>query len=896
MMRAFEAMRERNLLDAWKNGGEFEGKRVTDEIMLKHFDDKLAGLDPNDPLYDEAHNTAEQYRFAVRNSKMELGYANKSVGDAGMASFYRKEAANHPRDSEAWRNLMKLSAQYAHRVSTGGGGGGGGGSAARKAYNKAVLATKIEYPQGREQAWDVWKAEIIDLARKTHILNSDKQDFSDLQPAELDFQHLGSLIDEFANSPQFAARREQLTDWIRKNGDPSFDGDFTMHGVVNMRADKVKGMDSRLDLAQRKGTKTQINKINKDKTSLAKESSAINLVDPITLYEEGRATRDKIVLDPKSSVLDRIEANNEWAEQLSGIASSVGGTVYDNADGGQNAVIFGRLNGELLSLTGDVDGSKGTASLQDEGRSSTAHAPGDPSQSDNATTAEMVNKDNVDYAMLMSGHGVLTKIGSDGKPTDQPGGVWGVIDYQTLYASAPAGTFLIHNAQPTGSIKGPMVDPVTGDWARDPVTGNVKIGSQSTSTVMTAVPFQTITVTGQGALDAAGRPTTTLKFAPKTRADIGGVADLGDGDMVYRFQDSDGNIKYTTAPWWKEKMEDDTPVDVVNGVAEGKGIQLTAFGGETGNEKFDPYSVEQTTRKTPAGWKPTDVIDGFTYDAATNVLSLDVFTSAFIAAAVAKDTIDTLTPAQIVKGIGVETGDATLQSDVAQNAMKEADKVKAQAVVDRANVKTTLFMGIPTGPMKGSQWTPDELTTEEKKAMPDTAKAVNDILLGQAEDRLRSQYGDEGVRKVRDTALKIMGAVGAAVDPTGALGLSDMLRNGLRNSMNGVTKAAATDPTFMGPSSTDIVRRAVTGSPGFGQPVMKPPTTAYQGIPSTPKPPAPAPVVNPYVGFTTPAPAPKPPASAPVVNPYVGFVIPPPPTTPPPPKAVRGPSGAPQPF
>lgn len=89
MVREYAAQRERNIVDAWKNGGEFEGKKVTDDALLAFFADKLKGMDPSDPKYDEAKNTRAQYEFAVRNSKQELRYAQGQVSDAAMSAFYR---------------------------------------------------------------------------------------------------------------------------------------------------------------------------------------------------------------------------------------------------------------------------------------------------------------------------------------------------------------------------------------------------------------------------------------------------------------------------------------------------------------------------------------------------------------------------------------------------------------------------------------------------------------------------------------------------------------------------------------------------------------------------------------------------------------------------------------
>lgn len=893
LMREFAAMQERNLLDAWKSGGEIDGKRVTDEMLLKHFDTKLGELSPDDPLYDEAHNTAEQYRFAIRNSKMELGYHQKKITDAGMAAFYRKEAANHPRNSEAWRNLMSLSADYAHRArNSSGGGGGGGGSAYAKAVAKAKLAAKIENPRSVELGYDAWKDDILDLARQRGIINNSEnpdtgsvtagQGFADLQIAEEDFSKFTALIDEYATSPAFAPRRQQLVDWIRANGNPEFDGDFTMQGLTKLYSEKMRGIDNRLQLAMSKGTKTQFNKVAKERTLTGKEGASIRVVDPLTQYEEGRKQRDMVLDDPNATVLDRIEANAEWASTLTDIYNRVGAMIpAERDDGGQTSVIFGRLGAELQSLMGDKDGSKGTPTLYEESRPFTAGARNNPNDSDNASTAEMVNKDNYDFGLLASGAGVLTKVDpKTGAPLQegQAGGTWSVVDASALDAAGPRGTFLVTNAAHGGNVRAPFIDPATGDWAVDPTTGQFKTRVQSTNFVMQATRFQPINVIGEGGLDSAGRPTVQLDLEERTRSDIGGVVDLGNGDFVYRYQDSDGNIKFTTEPWWKTEMADGSPVNVIDNTASGGGMVLSFMGDVTGKKKYDPNEVVQDLDR-PLWNKASDWIDGFHYDAETNRMSRDIYSSGYVAAAVAKDIIKTLSPTQIALGIAAETGDLT--SPEAQAALGEADKVKAQTVIDTRDWAIERRYTAREGEKTGGVYVP-KLTDDDKKMMPLTAAATSSLQLQQSEDKIRRTVGPEGVKELRNTALKIMGAVGQAFDPTGALGLSDMLRNGLRNTMTTTTAAAAKDPVFS-PTGPEIVKRAVTGAPTVG-------TSPYQ---PTPPAPAPAPV----------APAPKPPAPVgPTQAPtnIGGIVIataPPPPKAPPyTPPLVKGPAGAPQPF
>jgi len=183
MAREYQSMRDRNILNSWDKGGKFEGRQATDQMLLKHLQDRKAGLDPDDPMYDEASQRLTEYTFAISNSKMELRYAEGKVSDAGMAAFYNKASRTLPQNSEAWRNMKMLAAQYADRAkSAGGGGGGGRGGGRGGGYNSD--ANRI--PQKKEVAYDTMMGMLTEVARAEGILNTKRETLADLRVAEGD--------------------------------------------------------------------------------------------------------------------------------------------------------------------------------------------------------------------------------------------------------------------------------------------------------------------------------------------------------------------------------------------------------------------------------------------------------------------------------------------------------------------------------------------------------------------------------------------------------------------------------------------------------------------------------------------------------------------------------------
>ena len=857
MLREYEAQRERNLTDAWTNGGEFEGKRVTDAMLLKHFDDKLKHLDPKDPLYDEAQNTAEQYRFAVRNSKMELGYAQKKIGDHGMAAFYRHEASRHPQNSEAWRNMMKLAAQYQGRANAAG--------RARSAAASAALNAKIENPQGRELGWDGWRSTILELARRRHIINNSEnpdtgnplsgQGFADLQPASLDYEHLSALIDEFATAPQWSQAREDLTNWIKHNGDPHFDGDFSMAAIGKLRKDKMAGLHDRLNLALRKGTKTQSNKIQKVIGETSKDGAAISVIDPLTHYEEGRKLWNDIQSDPSSTPLDRINADQAWAKTLTGIWREVEGLIPQNTnDGGQTAVVSGRLLGELQGLSGDT-GAGDTASMWDEGRPHTEGDTRDPSKSDIGETADRVNSDHDMVNRLLAGTSVLTQVGSDLLPTDKPGSVWGVVDKATMDAAAPAGAVAYYHHDPYGKLNTVNLD----------ANGNPTSGQLDVSTIMSATVGQPVNVVGEGTLDAAGRPTETLDPAPGTRPDIGMAFVFPDGTRTYSYIDASGATKYTPTPWWKTSMEDGSKVVVNDATGQGGGIQLK-FSMPTG-KTYNPYDVERTGHVAGAGginqvFNPTEVIEGWHFNPALSQWDQDTFDSNYVARIVSNNTIATLDPKLIAQGIGVESGGDEVK---AAKLMAEADTAKARGIQN-------MYDYVPNARLQRGNYLP-EMSADEKASMPETAAQIAGLQAFETENTIRSRYGQGELNKLRKGGVEMIGNTGFVNNVLpGGLGLASAIRNGVKNTMDSTTEATKNVPIFgasfgtaTGPTGQDLANAGIGAIP---KATPQYPTGTLNAVARTPVPVAASPTP-----LGPPAPE-KPPKDPPKV------VTPPPPPVP----------------
>lgn len=114
--REQQAREDQNIMDAWQKGGVVDGKEVTDDMVLKHWKQRLVDISKDDPLYDTYSNSVMQLEYSIAESKMTAKYAlipDPSSGqDMEMANFYLKWAKKVPKNSEFYRVLQRDAGQY----------------------------------------------------------------------------------------------------------------------------------------------------------------------------------------------------------------------------------------------------------------------------------------------------------------------------------------------------------------------------------------------------------------------------------------------------------------------------------------------------------------------------------------------------------------------------------------------------------------------------------------------------------------------------------------------------------------------------------------------------------------------------------------------------------------
>jgi hypothetical protein len=515
MLREYENMRESNITDAWQNGGEFEGKKVTDDMLLDFYKKKLADVSSDDPLYDHYRNTLAQYTFAIENSKMELKYAQKKVGDGAMVAFYKSWANKLPTDSEAYRQRMKLAAGYADHASA------SGRASASAAKVKAYTAQRDAIIRHDEAAYDIVTGAIINLAKQGlpyQILDTNTQDLTDLRFDQNDSTHLMQLFDTISKDPRLAQWRTELTAYVRANGDPDFNGDFSYNNVVTVLGNaKLAGARKRENLAKANGYKTDANAARKEGNKTRSTLTSLKSTDERARYETERAEWDRVINDPDATLAEKWDATQHYRGEVT--------KIRDSAMESGDSVIIGRLNTEVAALAGDTSAKGPTMAEESTGGEKT----GGGEKGDAFSTAESVR-------LLTEKFGLLSQRDADGQPTY----------VQTLVNEkgepVPAGTKgAKYDIVPAAAVKGTAAFTIhPGDAATDlKFDGGT---AWNASGVVTAIVGEPITLVGRQ-VDERGQVAATVGDP----IPVGMRFVTTNGTPAYSFLDDTGALKYSLA-------------------------------------------------------------------------------------------------------------------------------------------------------------------------------------------------------------------------------------------------------------------------------------------------------------------------------------------------------------
>lgn len=297
------AREDQNIMDAWKNGGEIDGKKVTDEMVLAYWRKREEGLDHDDPVYDTIQNQIEQLQYAIEQSKMDLLNLQGKVSDRAFAQFYLKWAKKAPRNSEWWRSLQKDAAQLME-------------SAKAKARASADSARAKSFNSFQDQTYknDIGIGEALSAA-----VQKMSQD-TGLSLTDNGEELLRMVTDAYASQPdQYRALQQAI-----KDGDPNFAGKFDMTYYANAMNLATKGYDKIADRASAEGYASAFASASKGQANMAWFATNTRAWPVATAYDKAYQTAMKTVNDPNASEMDRRLAWQAFSGTVAGLANTPG--------------------------------------------------------------------------------------------------------------------------------------------------------------------------------------------------------------------------------------------------------------------------------------------------------------------------------------------------------------------------------------------------------------------------------------------------------------------------------------------------------------------------------------------------------------------------------------------
>ena len=374
--REMQNQRDQNLMDAWKNGGLFEGAKATDEMVLAHWKERLAGVSKDDPLYDSYNNAYMQYDYSIHESKATLANAQGKMSDAALAGFYSGWAKKVPKDSEFYRVLQRDAAQWMRAAKAKHAGN------TQAAKEKAYRSWQDTQHTKGEAGMEYMVNGLREMARTgvaglhtTTMFSGSQNDFGDFDPG--DPEQMLTMLSRIA--PKTGATHVAGEDGGRTTGgsyvpsgevlfldqngkgvtgvdfiaqlhklDPHFDGNLTPAYIASQIDGANRSIQERITYAVKTGHQTEAEQLRKSQTYIQSIGTLAKTWEPHTDYVHATDAYLAVVEDPTSSAEDKQKAYDNNIRSLQTILADPR-TASDLA--------------MRAALQGEIDGKSGTPSV-----------------------------------------------------------------------------------------------------------------------------------------------------------------------------------------------------------------------------------------------------------------------------------------------------------------------------------------------------------------------------------------------------------------------------------------------------------------------------------------------------------------------------------------------------
>lgn len=558
--REMQRQRDENIMSAWKSGGMFEGQKVTDELILKHWKSRLAGVAKDDPLYDMYKNAVTQYEYAIAESKMTAGYAQGNVSDSQAAAFYINWSKKIPKDSEFYRQLLRDAGRYT-------------AASRARADNSVNIAKENAYQARQNAAYTKNEAPaffLLDvlngISESKGFITSDKPNIltgfqGDDPGAILAFlQGIEDRSDPAEAGTAFASRSKGDATVVTVKGKRmtmgeikkqlGIEGPLTMAVVRKVFDTAAKSQDNRYNDASRTGHATDVKKIQDAQTWIDESKRQTGIWPVKESYDAARRDRDRILSNDTATFKEKTAAWDTYNLRLLNLGKTPG---LD-----QNTI--SRLNAEA---TGDA--SIDTLFESWNGYGNAAHLSEDGQYvGDTASAVQQREALEFGIQLVESGQGRYAFGSYQGEGANRvfkagPGGtVLGVVDNRGVPRTAKEQTLILERPGQLPIEVAVQPKPITGavidtngnsynletpnsnilGWAYDVVIDGVPVRRYSSSETggppySTSFPGITNAVPGLSIVDGATDIVVTRTIDPISAADPNNGIKTNDGGKTF---------------------------------------------------------------------------------------------------------------------------------------------------------------------------------------------------------------------------------------------------------------------------------------------------------------------------------------------------------------------------
>lgn len=291
------ARQDANIMDAWKNGGEFEGKKVTDEMVQAYWKKRQSGLDKNDPLYDTYQDQIMQLQYGIEQSKADLAHVQGKMSDGAYAQFFLKWSKKAPKNSEWWRTLQKDAAQLLAQAK----------EKARVNSNKQKQDAFNAFVKDQNKDISVGTALTDALGQLSKDTGLDLEANGD--------ELLSKLTQDYkANPDKYHALADAL-----KAGAPEFGGTFTKAFVSTSIDNSVHAYDRVATRANHDGYAQAYAGATKGQADMHAWVQDLNVWPVAKQYDSIMSVFNKTFNNPSASIADKQQAAAVASAAISGI-------------------------------------------------------------------------------------------------------------------------------------------------------------------------------------------------------------------------------------------------------------------------------------------------------------------------------------------------------------------------------------------------------------------------------------------------------------------------------------------------------------------------------------------------------------------------------------------------